>query len=693
MEFIDELRMDASLNHTDTEDIFIERSIEILQNCGELQDIFPLFFWKRRPNKSIMQFNAYGFDEADGSLVLLISDFQDVYEPANLGVTQLAQLYKRMTNFLDELYWGDLKSYCDDSDSIIDVAKEIKRRTGTNLFSSSVLKYKFFVITNAKLSNTVKDLKQEDYNERPAELHVWTMERYYEVIEAENTEPILIDVNEFSCDGIPTLKAEVGNNLDYDAYLSIVPGKFLADVYLKYGSRLLEGNIRAFLGIKKAVNSGIRNTIIKEPKKFFTYNNGIAATATGIRLDGTKRNIIWIENFQIINGGQTTASLASAIIRKDNVSLDGIFVPMKLTVIKPVENMDEKEEIYSQLVERIARYANKQTSVKDADFFSNSPFHITMEKLSRKCIAPPVNGSPYSTIWYYERSRGKYDQEQFKMSKSERDKFKQKYPKQQKITKDELAKYMMILECHPDAVAYGSSKIIKPFAEKIDKEYQEHREYFNEQYYKKVVCAAIIYKRTDAIVNKQPWYPKGGNKAQIVPYTIAKILDAVPTDKSIDYELIWQKQDIYPSFVHEIEIVSKMAHEFLLDSHGIIVRDYARDAKTWARFREQKIELTAEFIQDLVPAELIKEVEASARKEQKEVNKVAVEIEVVKLGAQYWKNLIVQAKEKGILGSKDESILLQATRFEDTIPKFPTSSQARQIMLIRERLGNEGLFI
>ena len=692
-EFIDELRMDASLNHTDTEDVFIERSIEILQNCGEVQDLFPMYFWKRRPNKSIMQINAYGIDEADGSLILMVSDFQDSYEPENLGVTQLTQLYKRMTNFLDELYKGDLQSYCDDSDVVLDVAKEIRNLTGTTLFNSSILKYKFFIITNSALSNTVKDLRQEDYNDRPSELHVWTMERYYEVIEAENSEAIVLDVNEFNCAGIPTLKAEVGEDLDYDAYLSIVSGKFLADIYLRYGSRLLEGNIRAFLGIKKAVNSGIRNTIIKEPQKFFTYNNGIAATATAIKLDDKGQNIVEIENFQIINGGQTTASLASAVIRKDNESLAGIYVPMKLTVIKPVEDVDEKEEIYSQLVERIARYANKQTAVKDADFFSNSPFHITMEKLSRRCIAPPVNGSPFSTIWYYERSRGKYDQEQFKMSKAEREKFKQKYPKQQKITKDDLAKYMMVLDCHPDAVAYGSGKIMKPFAEKIESQYQTHKEIFNEQYYKKVVCAAILYKRTDAIVNKQPWYPKGGNKAQIVPYTIAKILTLVPSTKSIDFEMIWQKQDIYPSFVHQIEIVSKIAHEFLLDSHGIIVRDYARDAKTWEKFKNVKIELTDEFLKDLVSLEIVKEAEESARKDQKETNKVALEVEVVKLGVDYWKNLIMQAKSKGVLSKGDENILLAATHFEDSVPKFPTSAQAKQIMLVREKLDSMGLIV
>lgn len=51
--------------------------------------------------------------------------------------------------------------------------------------------------------------------------------------------------------------------------MGIVPGKFLADIYLKYGSKLLQGNVRAFLSIRGKVNKGIRDTIINNPNSFF----------------------------------------------------------------------------------------------------------------------------------------------------------------------------------------------------------------------------------------------------------------------------------------------------------------------------------------------------------------------------------------------------------------------------------------
>ncbi|WP_034450142.1 AIPR family protein [Butyrivibrio sp. AE2032] len=692
-EFIDELRVDASINQTDTEDAFIEKSLGILVNYNEIQDLTQYYYIKQRSNRSYMEIYGYGYDEADSSLILLISDFKDDYNPTNLGKSQIDQLYKRMINFLQEVYFGDITNYCDDSDEIINIAKDIRKKTGENIYSSSILKYKFIIITNAKLSGTVKRLNQEDFNDRPAELSIWTIERYYEALNSERSEVVYIDTNTFNVDGIPFLKEETPETLDYDAYLTIVPGKFLADIYIKYGSRLLEGNVRAFLSAKGKVNSGIRNSIIQEPTKFFTYNNGIAATANSIAVDEKAKRITGIDNLQIINGGQTTASLANAVIRKDNVELSGIYVAMKLTVIKTGRDTEEKEEIYNQLVERISKCANCQNPVKEADFFSNSPFHVAMERISKKCIAPPVNGSPYSTLWYYERSRGKYDQEQFKMKPSEKEKFKNKYPKNQKITKEDLAKYVTVLDCQPHLVVYGASKMMSSFGEKIEKEYETHREIFNEHYYQRVVCGAIIYKSTDRLVNIQPWYPKGGNKAQIVPYTISKIISLIPSGFTLDFNRIWKNQSLYPSFVRQIEIVSKIAHEFLLDSNGIIVRDYARDSKTWERFKAIKMKLTDEFISDLYSEDLEKEIEKSARKDQKETNMIMAEVAVAELGSPYWRNLISQAKQKGLLSAKDESILMSATKMDASYPKYPTSSQAKNIMQIRARLGNEGIII
>ena len=103
-EFIDELRVDASINQTDTEDAFIEKTIDILINYNEVQELTPYYFIKQRSNRSYMEIYGYGYDEADCSLILLISDFKDDYSPANLGNVQIEQLYKRMQNFLQEVY-------------------------------------------------------------------------------------------------------------------------------------------------------------------------------------------------------------------------------------------------------------------------------------------------------------------------------------------------------------------------------------------------------------------------------------------------------------------------------------------------------------------------------------------------------------------------------------------------------------
>ena len=694
-EFLDELRVDAAINNTDTDDAFITRSLEILENIGEFNDMVKYYFGKQGRRNRMMQIHAYGFDYADGSIIFLISDFKDMYEPNTLTKTQIDILYKRMIVFLDEAYSGNISEYCDASDDIINVAREIKLHIGNDISKSNILKFKFYIVTNSKLSDKVKTLKKDNFLDRRVELNVWTLERYYEVMQSCCNEPITIDANEFGIEGIPCLKAEMAEGLDYDAYLAIVPGKLLADIYLTYGSRLLEGNVRAFLSVRGKVNTGIRNTIIKEPNKFFTYNNGIAATAEKVEFvqKSSGLEIIKMTDLQIINGGQTTASLASAIIKKDNVNLDDIFVPMKLTVIKPVSNENNKEEIYNQMVEKISKCANCQNPVKDADFFSNSPFHIIVEKMSHKYMAPPVNGSPHSTIWYYERARGKWEQEQMKMTKSEREKFKDKYPKEKKVTKEELAKYLNTINCLPYVVAAGSAKNMKLFANEIELQYAKSKDKFNEFFFKKAISAAIIFKNVDKLVNKQPWYPKGGNKAQIVPYTIAKIISCIPKNFSIDYMLIWQKQLLYSSFVHEIEIVSKIVHEFLADSHGIIVREYAKDIKTWEKLKSKPYKLTEQFINDLVSTEEIKQEEGQAKKEQRIDNSIALEIQVINLGAEYWRRLLKEAKEKKLINYKEESLLNMGTQLDGVAPRVPSSMQAKAMMVIREKLDLEGIIV
>lgn len=418
---INNLRTDAMISSTDTADEFYHQALDILEENGEFDSPNLFYFGKSGKRNRTMQIDGYCFDETDKSLVLIIFDFEDSPDPGTITNSQIDVLYKRMLNFLDEVLYGNLGDYCDASDDVLKLARLIKSRLSVSDVSPDyILKIKFYIITNKYLSTKVKKIKQDAFADRPVEINLWYLERFFELNQQANNEPILIDFRkQFNTYGIPCIKGEIGDNLGYTAYIAIISGKLLADIYIEYGSKVLEGNVRAFLGTSgsKSVNSGIKRTIINEPTRFFTYNNGIAATAANIELETIDGQlyITHVEDLQIINGGQTTATLAEAVLKKNNPTLDGIFVPMKLTVINDRDSVEEDGiRFYDAMVERIARYANSQNKVTAADFFSNSPYHIAMEQMSKKYLAPPVNGSPNPTGWYYERTKKKYDQEQLK---------------------------------------------------------------------------------------------------------------------------------------------------------------------------------------------------------------------------------------------------------------------------------------
>ena len=214
---------------------------------------------------------------------------------------------------------------------------------------------------------------------------------------AQGREPLELDLREWGVPGVPALKVADSAG-DVTTYLAAMPGGLLASLYRQHGSRLLEGNVRSFLTIRGKINQGIRETVMKDPSHFLAYNNGISATASSVEFDDG--SITRITDLQIVNGGQTTASLFYATQGRRDVSLDDVFVQMKLVVVSPDEALE--------MVPRISRYANSQNAVREDDFFSNSPFHVRMEDLSKRLLAPAKAGVNYQTKWYYERTRGQY---------------------------------------------------------------------------------------------------------------------------------------------------------------------------------------------------------------------------------------------------------------------------------------------
>ena len=440
----------------------------------------------------------------------------------------------------------------------------------------------------------------------------------------------------------------------------------------------------------------------------------IATTAKGVEVENINGQslITKIEDFQIINGGQTTATLADAVLKKTNVELEGIYVPMKLTVIEDRETENEDGvRFYDEMVQAIARYANSQNKVTAADLFSNDPFHIWMEKMSKKCLAPPARYT-IPTGWYYERSRKKYQQEQVKLRGDELRRFQKKFPKDQVITKEQLGMYLTTVACKPHIVSKGKNWVMKEFGNDISKEYRGNNDSFNEFYFKKGICAAIIFRAVDNYLEshkdseKRPtgfWYKVGGYKLNIVPYTIAKILSKIPDGYSLNWNAIWQKQALSPAFMHEIEIVTKQTNDFICDSHGMIVTEYCKKESTWEDYKADKTYTpSAAFMDELVPVSLIKEEETSAKKEAKESNDLKVVMGVVALGPGYWSKLMDAGIRRSMLSYQEQTLLKQVVQLSSTgnIPvsasgkvPYKTMNMIRSVLSIKEKLESEGISV
>ncbi len=692
-QFIDELRFNAEHEGTEPETQFIEKTLNDLEEIGELNDPIPMSVEMRGARNRILAFDAYAYDEADGALVLIASDFTNQRDTApTLTNTRIDELYNRMVNFVEESVAGNISKYCDDSDPALLIAKEFRKKIGKGMLSSEILRFKFFIISNATLSKQVKNLTKDDLLERPMELNVWTLERFYQTFASNSSEIIEIDTEDFGCSGIQCLKAEIGQDSEYDAYLGIIPGQFLADIYLKYGSKLLQGNVRAFLSVRGKVNKGIRDTIINHPKNFFTFNNGIAIVARSVSFspDGTK--IVHFKDPQIINGGQTTASLANAIIKKEaRNGMETLFVPMKLTVLNVENDMNEEQvKQYNTITQTISKCANCQNPVSEADFFSNHPFHVEMEKLSQKVMAPAVGGNPYQTIWFYERSRGKWDQEQMKLTVAQKKKYCESHPKNQVIKKEKLAKCYNTILMNPHQVCQSSAINFSRFGSFVEDMWENNRDNINDEFFKKCVCTIILFDSLDSMVGKASWYPKGGNKAQIVPYAISKLMTLLPKDSDLDWHYIWQKQALYPELAEELMKLAYSAHEFLMDqAKGGIVRTISRTQAVWKNFQNYKFSLSDKFVATLASLKDNQAAAQSAKRAHKFNSQIDAELEVFKLGVPYWMKVYSDLSKESVLSYGELEIIKGIASYMGK-GNLPSTAQCKRLLKIIAKAEDKG---
>jgi len=292
-------------------------------------------------------------------------------------------------------------------------------------------------------------------------------------------------------------------------------------------------------------------------------------------------------------------------------------------------------------------------------------------------------------------------QSQFKIvKKSEKDAYLRKYPKNQVIQKEDLAKYLMSgIYLRPDLVSRGRAKNMTDFANEIDRLFKKDRLSFNEQYFKNAISYAILFKYIDKHVGNAEWYQKGGVKLNIVPYTLSKIIYSLPKGKALDLNRIWKEQNVYRSFIKEIDSVAKLADEFINDSKGVIPTEYAKKESTWNAFKEIKHKFSEEFLNDLISVEILEAKENLAKKDAMLSKDINIENEIYNLAQtenkKYWDRLLEEGSNLRLISLEEQRIIKNyICELAKPIPKrFPTPNHYKIAWKVREKLDDAGVLV
>jgi hypothetical protein len=617
----------------------------------------------------------------EGVLNLFVADFEQRAELASLTRRDIDSAFKRVSTFFEASADRNLAEDIEVTSPEYDLARQIADRRG------SISSLNLILFSERTLSGAVQDLPDGEVAGVPASYHVWDISRLHrQRTSRSHKEPLDIDFKKMFGDGVACLPACLSNDV-YKSYLMVMPADALATLYGKFGARLLEQNVRTFLQARGNVNKGIRATIMNEPGMFFAYNNGITATAQSIDTEESDfgLKITRIVDLQIVNGGQTTASLFHTR-KRDGADLSHIFVQMKLSVIDSQEN--------EMIVPKISEYANTQNRVNAADFFSNHPFHGRMEEFSRRIWAPAQRGSLRETHWFYERVRGQYADAQSNLTSAEKRRFLAEYPKQQMFTKTELAKFENVWDDHPMWVNRGSQKNFVRYAERIGKEWEKSSDAFNEFYFKRVVARGLIFRATERIVSSQSWY-NGGYRANIVAYTLALLAEiAKRRSGSVDFMEVWRTQTVGSVLNESIALVSGVVNDDITrPADGVSnISEWCKKEACWTRMtnRIEAVEATlpAAFYDHLVSLGDLEETMRSAKRTQKVDNGIEAQKKVLAVPASEWARINRSMLERNLLTPKEEGVLKVAMQ----IPlKLPTEKQSMVLLDILHKGQIEGI--
>jgi hypothetical protein len=584
--YLDEEVQDACAgdkNIEGPEDGFTEVMLTYLAEGNEV-DAWELGYAKKtgRKNAPAFKINAWNLHEQGGdqeSSAPLLDLFVSIYKPGATGQSvpksEVAEHFELARSFLSQ----SLTAFGGKLTGMEESAPPYEAATKIYAHRDDLDTARIFLLTNG----VAKAAEEKDAEIGGIEVkhYLWDLEKLRRLRSSgQERECIQIDLEKDYGGAVPCL-AQADGTGEYTAYLAFFPAALLAKIYGDYGPRLLEKNVRSFLQAKGKVNGGIQKTIRDQPHRFLAYNNGISGTAEAVTISKSKDGSCKLEHlrdFQIVNGGQTTASIYHAM-KKEKADISHVTVQVKLTVVSVPAKVAE-------FVPLISLYANSQNKVNTADFSANDEWHQKLENLSRTVWAPATSGTGKGTRWYYERARGSHLDDKMRIGNTpaKKKQWETENPVNQKFTKTDVAKYEHLWAQLPHVVSKGAEKNFIDWTlarTKTGTKLPDHADF-------EAMCAkAMLFKKADSIIGS---LDLGGYKANVVAYTLAWLSRA--TNDRIDLRKIWQKQAVGDALQLAIKTVAPVAYKHLLDyAAGRNVTEVAKKEDCWMGFRDMKIDL------------------------------------------------------------------------------------------------------
>jgi hypothetical protein len=538
-------------------EVFTRRLIDVLIEAGEVEDAVACHHRDRG-----IEVHGYGIDDED-SLSLIGTIYRGTTPPTAVAPTDVNTADRRLIGMWERCRDQPYHERLEESSDAYDMARHIHQR------SRSIRRVRTFVLTDGLTSAPRLITGERDGVE--LRRGVWDLERLHRLeTSGQPREPVEIDLAARFGGPLPCLAASEAGG--YRALLAIIPGAWLADIYEQYGARLLELNVRSFLQATGKVNRGIRDTLRDEPTRFLAYNNGISATASDVEivdLPGGGSGIAHISDLQIVNGGQTTASVHRA--SRTGVELGEVGIQMKLTVVPP-QRLEE-------IVPLISRYANSQNKVSEADLRSNDPFHVQLESLSRTVWTPAAGEALRQTHWFYERARGQYRDAVAREGTPARQRaWRLANPPAQRFSKTDVAKYENAWAQLPHEVSRGAQKNFTVFMARL----ADNPITPTVTQWERLVAKAVLWRRAERIIHEQSL---GGYRANLVAYSIAKLSHA--TSQRVDLHRIWREQALTGAVEDAIRELALVAWRVLVTEAppGANVTEWAKRSECWQAMR------------------------------------------------------------------------------------------------------------